>query len=183
MKNRDSERRLRVKLLVDKSRHFGEILAREDRRSSQIANIRTPGSSRQGLPIAHCTKWYGPTSFDSRDEWNRGIDRNVSEGLDHCDGNRNSRDHRHSRSSNIASRRAPRLGSSSAVGTACRWQCTVAGSTRFASSILIFPPAAEEQIRSFNGNHHNFKAICRGLYDLQTYCETWTTPNFDIHAF
>ena len=40
--------------------------------------------------------------------------------------------------------------------------------------------AVETQIRVLGGNEPRFKAVMRGLGDLQNYCDSWNTPNFDI---
>src|SRR5690242_4766938 len=46
---------------------------------------------------------------------------------------------------------------------------------------LDFCESAEEQIKGFKGDDQSFRAVARGLCDLQNYCETWDSQNFDIH--
>jgi hypothetical protein len=46
---------------------------------------------------------------------------------------------------------------------------------------LDFCDSVEGQIKSLGGNEPRFKAVMRGLRDLQTYCDSWDTENFDIH--
>ena len=46
---------------------------------------------------------------------------------------------------------------------------------------LDFCESVEHQIVSLGGNDPRFKAALRGLCDLQNYCESWNTANFDIH--
>jgi hypothetical protein len=48
---------------------------------------------------------------------------------------------------------------------------------------LEFCDSVETQIRVLGGNDPRFKAVMRGLQDLQNYCDSWSTPNFDIHCF
>lgn len=46
---------------------------------------------------------------------------------------------------------------------------------------LDFCSSVEHQITNLAGGEPSFKAIYRGFQDLQSYCDSWTTPNFDIH--
>jgi hypothetical protein len=46
---------------------------------------------------------------------------------------------------------------------------------------LDFCESAEEQIKGLKCDDHRFRAVARGLCDLQNYCATWDSPNFDIH--
>jgi len=46
---------------------------------------------------------------------------------------------------------------------------------------LDFCDSAGDQIRDLFGGELRFKAVLRGLRDLQKYCEEWETPHFDIH--
>lgn len=45
---------------------------------------------------------------------------------------------------------------------------------------LDFCGAVEPQIKSLGGNDPRFKAVMRGPGDLQVYCDSWDTENFDI---
>jgi hypothetical protein len=47
---------------------------------------------------------------------------------------------------------------------------------------LDFCDSVEEQLKPLGGNDRRFKAAMRGLQDLQNYCITWDTGNFDIKA-
>jgi hypothetical protein len=46
---------------------------------------------------------------------------------------------------------------------------------------LDFCDSVEGQIRSLGGNEPRFKAVSRGLSDLQKYCDSWNTGSFDIN--
>jgi len=46
---------------------------------------------------------------------------------------------------------------------------------------LDFCEPVEDQIKALGGSEPRFRAVMRGLQDLQYYCETWDTGNFDIH--
>ncbi|HKS72592.1 MAG TPA: hypothetical protein VJQ82_05300 [Terriglobales bacterium] len=46
---------------------------------------------------------------------------------------------------------------------------------------LDFCESAEEQIKNLKGDDHEFRAVARGMCDLQNYCATWNSSNFDIH--
>jgi hypothetical protein len=46
---------------------------------------------------------------------------------------------------------------------------------------LDFCDSVEDQVKTLGGNETRFKAVMRGLRDLQNYCESWDTGNFDIH--
>ena len=46
---------------------------------------------------------------------------------------------------------------------------------------LDFCDSVEGQVNTLGGNEPRFKAVMRGLRDLQNYCESWNTGNFDIH--
>jgi hypothetical protein len=45
---------------------------------------------------------------------------------------------------------------------------------------LDFCGAVESQIKNLGGNEPRFNAVMRGLGDLQIYCGSWDTENFDI---
>jgi hypothetical protein len=47
---------------------------------------------------------------------------------------------------------------------------------------LDFCSAVEDQITSLGGDGPRFRAVMRGLQDLQRYCEEWEANNFDIHG-
>lgn len=62
------------------------------------------------------------------------------------------------------------------------------GLTLWNERSLLFPSldfcsSVEGQISELSGGEQRFKAILRGFQDLQSYCDSWTTPNFDIHRF
>jgi hypothetical protein len=46
---------------------------------------------------------------------------------------------------------------------------------------LDFCDSVEDQVKTLGGNEPRFKAVMGGLRDLQNYCESWNTANFDIH--
>ena len=46
---------------------------------------------------------------------------------------------------------------------------------------LEFCASVEEQICGLAGGEARFKVTAAGLAALQRYCETWESPNFDIH--
>jgi hypothetical protein len=46
---------------------------------------------------------------------------------------------------------------------------------------LDFCGSVEDQISRLAGNDPRFRAALRGLFDLQRYCDSWNTDNFDIH--
>ena len=48
---------------------------------------------------------------------------------------------------------------------------------------LDFCDCVEDQIKDVGGDGRSFRAVMRGLKDLQSYCETWTDGPFDIHGF
>jgi hypothetical protein len=48
---------------------------------------------------------------------------------------------------------------------------------------LEFCDSVENQIRVLGGNEPRFRAVVRGVRDLQNYCDSWNTENFDIHRF
>jgi hypothetical protein len=50
-------------------------------------------------------------------------------------------------------------------------------------SRLDFCESAVDQIKNLGGDGPTFRAVVRGLQDLQNYCETWSSGGFDIHAF
>lgn len=46
---------------------------------------------------------------------------------------------------------------------------------------IDFCQSAEDQIKKLRGNDPRFRAVLRGLCDLQNYCDSWQSNNFDIH--
>lgn len=45
---------------------------------------------------------------------------------------------------------------------------------------LDFCESVEDQIKTLRSDDQSFRAIARGLHDLQNYCAAWDTQNFDI---
>ena len=61
------------------------------------------------------------------------------------------------------------------------------GNELWKQKALLFPnldfcDSVEEQLALLGGSDRRFKAAMRGLHDLQKYCDTWDTGNFDIKA-
>lgn len=60
------------------------------------------------------------------------------------------------------------------------------GSELWTDRLSLFPnldfcDSVEEQLTGLGANDSRFKAILRGLIDLERYCESWVLGSFDIH--
>ncbi len=47
---------------------------------------------------------------------------------------------------------------------------------------LDFCDSVKDQVKNLGGDGRNFRAVMRGFWDLQKYCESWSGGGFDIHA-
>jgi hypothetical protein len=47
---------------------------------------------------------------------------------------------------------------------------------------LDFCDSVEDQVKALGGDGRPFRAVMRGLRDLQNYCESWSAGTFDIHG-
>jgi hypothetical protein len=175
---RDHDRRVRIKYLLDRCIDYAECVAAYQNEPEEV-EYKHAGQLAKGLSVAYIIDGLA-LSFWSYEKWNT-----TSLGLE---------------KSWIANDDVET--SSLSVPHACRTSHLEAhaewlqhkeppppsnGQQLWDQRAVLFPSldfcdSVEDQLTSLGGNHPRFKAVLRGLSDLQKYCNNWSTPNFDIHG-
>ncbi len=170
----DSEERIFVKRIIDKRRSFAEYPASPE--SDGDTEYDWQGQSAEGLAIA-CREGGLAISFPSEEQWHaptlpvskmwiegddlRSIDCTVPHAstLDHLD---------------VHATFLDRFQTDPKDGEDLwRRRAELFGNLDFCDSVA-------DQVRHLSGNDPLYNTLLRGLRDLQAYCESWSTPNFDI---
>lgn len=175
---RDHERRVRIKYLLDKSVDY-DACGAGDQNDPEEVEYKYSDRLAKGLPVAHSLDGLA-LSFLSDEKWNTASLVLEKSWISDDDVETCTLSVPHaSRTSHLDShgewlrRKEPPPPSNG------RQLWDQRGSL-FPS--LDFCHSVEDQITALGGNQPRFKAVLRGLSDLQTYCNNWSTPNFDIHA-
>lgn len=168
----DEVKRRRISLLIDKRRDFATFDLKDD-----DVEYRYSGRVALGLSLAHCESALA-ISFCSEEQWNVpavSVEKSWATETDV-----------ETRALNVP--HASRPLHLDFHGERLKLWTTgpVNGNDLWARKAELFPQldfcdSVEPQICALNGGEQRFKVTCRGLADLQSYCESWNTPNFDIH--
>ena len=175
---RDSDKRQRIKLLVDRSLDYGECVWSEQPDLDEV-EYRCSGESARGLSTSILLDGLA-VSLWSSEQWNVStvkIEKSWLEGED------------------VLTRTVD-------VSHACRvahlddhtdWLRRLwtppptSGLQLWEQRASLFPrldfcDAVGDQIKALGGDGRRFRAVLRGLRDLQNYCESWSAGDLDIHS-
>jgi hypothetical protein len=173
----DREKRLRVKLLLDKRSDYSDCVALDELECGDV-EYRCAGQNARGLFVAFAVDGLA-ISLCSSEQWNVAsinlekywIGANDVQTRTHNVPHACRAVHLDAHAEWLVERQPP-----PPVNGAELWNRKL---TLFPS--LDFCGAVEDQIKILRGNEPRFKAVMRGLVDLQKYCDSWDTDNFDIH--
>jgi len=172
----DRDRRLRIGLLVDRSMLYRECLSVDDLELGD-AEYRCTGQIAHGLSTA-CLVDGLAVSLRTGEPWDVASVTIEKSWIDGDDVKTRALDVAHAcRAAHLASHTdwLSRVQSPPPANGLELWNDR---GRRFPN--LDFFDSVERQITSLGGNEPRFKAVSRGLQDLQNYCTSWNTGNFNI---
>lgn len=172
----DQVRRLRLKTLVDRRCYYAECDLAGESESSEI-EYKCDGREAQGLFVAFSIDGLA-ISLLTQDQWNVAWIVVEKSWIDNQDVQSRTLRVQHACRANhleahvewlLEKEPAPPLNGAEL------WDRRV---SLFPS--LEFCGAVESQIQALGGNEPRFRAVIRGLRDLQVYCDSWDTEHFDV---
>jgi hypothetical protein len=174
----DREQRLRVKTLVDRRSNYSDCVLLDELERGDV-EYKCVGQNAQGLFVAFAVDGLA-VSLWSSEQWNV-ASINLEKYWIEAD-NLQTRLHNlphacraihlDAHAEWLAQRQPPPPANGVEL-----WN-----QTRALFRSLDFCDSVEDQIKILGGNEPRFKAVMRGLRDLQNYCDSWDTDNFDIHC-
>jgi hypothetical protein len=173
----DQVKRLRVKTLVDRRSYYADCDPAGELESPDI-EYKCAGRAAQGLFVAFSMDGLA-VSLSSDDQWNVAWIQVEKSWIDNQD----------VQTRTFSVQHACRAGH---LDAHVEWLLEkepgppANGAELWDGRLSLFPSldfcgAVESQIKSLGGNEPRFKAVMRGLGDLQIYCDSWDTENFDIN--
>jgi hypothetical protein len=175
---RDHDRRVRIKYLLDKSVDYTECFAGDQNEPEEV-EYKFSGQLAQGLSVAHSIDGLA-LSFCSDEKWNTaslGLEKSwiINNDVETCN------------LSVLHACRAAHLDAHEGWLKRKEPPPPLNGQQLWDQRGFLFPRldfchSVEHQLTSLGGNQPRFKAVLRGLSDLQKYCNNWSTPNFDIRG-
>ena len=175
---RDHDRRVRIKYLLDKCVDYKECVA-DDQNGPEEVEYKFSGQLVKGLAVAHSIDGLA-LSFWSEEKWNTtllGLEKSwiSNDDVETCTlsvPHACRTAHLDSHEEWLRRKEPPPPSNGQQL-----WN-----ERRFLFPSLDFCHSVEDQITALGGNQPRFNAVLRGLSDLQTYCNNWSTSHFDIHA-
>jgi hypothetical protein len=172
----DQVKRLRVKTLVDRRSYYADCDPAGELASPDI-EYKYVGREAQGLFVAFSMDGLA-VSLSSDDQWNFVRIQVEKSWIDNQDVQSRTLSVQHACRVNHLDAHVEWLLEKESPPPANGVELWDGRLSLFPS--LDFCGGVESQIKSLGGNEPRFKAVMRGLGDLQIYCDSWNTENFDI---
>lgn len=174
----DSDRRLRVKTLLDRRIGYNECVSAENLESDDV-EYKFFGENAQGLSTAILADGLC-LSVLSNERWDSASISIQKSWVAACD-------------VETCNLEAPHACRAVHLDQHLDWLGRIQtplpanGQQLWDETTVLFPnldfcDSVEAQIKNLGGDSRNFRAVMRGLYDLEKYCHSWSNGGFDIHA-
>ncbi len=174
----DPDRRLRIKILVDRRMEFSECIPAEQLESEDV-EYGLSGEIVRGLCAAVLADGLA-ISLLSSEEWNVASVRIEKSWIASEDVEIRALDVLHAGRTAHLDDHTEWLRRIQTPPPANGSQLWNQRASLFAN--LDFCASVEDQLTALGGDGRPFRSAMRGLRDLQSYCESWSTGGIDIHA-
>lgn len=170
------EKRMRIKMLVDRFIAFATF--KDEELNPEDVEYKFCGEQAQGLSLAYRENGIA-VSFDSAPQWKKSFVGIEKSWVGDEDVETRTLEIPHASSVGHLDEHGPWLMGRLVMPPSNGKQIWADRTDLFPS--LDFCCSVEDEITRLAGGERHFKAAWKGLNDLQRYCESWSTPYFDIH--